>query len=527
MATADLFQTTDVPATAAPESGLLVTNHLNLMYMLAAGLVMPPAGFGSKYYRDTLGDFPGWVPLFIGKVPGEAIESSVREAGHLSPCVIEIGLAGLTGRMFAFGEDGLDEIRFPDRLRGTERVLLVPAPLPLSRIASIVFQSTDDKRACEADAGEFGNVPLALFKRRTSKPLFTRTANTPWPPAEGPEERTTPLQLPFAAGGVMAMLLRFANLGERAVRACRIAFDPDEGGALPPADDHPILAGLGAWIREGMAPLPAPASSEQDRIDLQNASQAKLFWESVQRLVEWRDAGCAGSAEAVLIEHLASAIADLDPRLRAGVGKLHDTLVSLTGLGDATASELFERHDTPLAHAMTLFFLRSDCMDLLDYESDRLAEPDWLAAAILFGVRDGWMNLPLRLRGGRELADAISHRMARLSHRLAETDLDPGEAPVRIRPLRELFGDGSAWRAGEKAAALELARALKWDCVHTRINLGPGEYKLTVRGGSTRIELPGEPRISPDVDLGRFFDLLAASRLDHGIEAKVREKLRG
>ena len=276
-----------------------------------------------------------------------------------------------------------------------------------------------------------------------------------------------------------------------------------------------------------MAPPPVPAISEQNRTGLQNASQAKLFWESVQRLVEWRDAGCAGSAETVLIEHLASATADLDPRLQSGVRKLHDTLVSLTGLGDATASELFERHDTPLAHAMTLFFLRSDCADLLDYESDRLAEPDWLAAAILFGVRDGWMNLPLRLRGGRDLSDAVSHRMARLSHRMAATGLDLGEAPPRVRPLRELFGDGSAWRAGEKSAALELARTLKWDCVHTRINLGPGEYKLTVRGGSTRIELPGEPRITPDLDLGRFFELLAANRLDHRVEAKVREKLRG
>ena len=54
MATADLFDATSVPATAkAPDSGLLVTNHLNMMYMLAAGLVMPPAGFGDKYYRDT------------------------------------------------------------------------------------------------------------------------------------------------------------------------------------------------------------------------------------------------------------------------------------------------------------------------------------------------------------------------------------------------------------------------------------------------------------------------------------------
>ena len=54
MAIADLFDATSVPATVrAPDSGLLVTNHLNMMYMLAAGLVMPPAGFGDKYYRDT------------------------------------------------------------------------------------------------------------------------------------------------------------------------------------------------------------------------------------------------------------------------------------------------------------------------------------------------------------------------------------------------------------------------------------------------------------------------------------------
>ena len=45
---------------------------------------------------------------------------------------------------------------------------------------------------------------------------------------------------------------------------------------------------------------------------------------------------------------------NLDPRLQAGVRKLHDTLASLTGLAVATASELFERHDTPLARAMTL-----------------------------------------------------------------------------------------------------------------------------------------------------------------------------
>ena len=116
--------------------------------------------------------------------------------------------------------------------------------------------------------------------------------------------------------------------------------------------------------------------------------------------------------------------------------------------------------------------------------------------------------------------------MAQMSHRIAGTGLDLGEAPARVRPLRELFGDGSAWRTGERAGALELARARKWDCVHTRINLGPGEYRLTVKGGSTHIDLPGEPGITPEVNRARFFDLLAGARLDPGAEAKVRKQLR-
>ena len=75
--------------------------------------------------------------------------------------------------------------------------------------------------------------------------------------------------------------------------------------------------------------------------------------------------------------------------------------------------------------------------------------------------------------------------------------------------------------------ALELARMQKWSCVHTRINLGPGEYRLTVRGGSTVIDLPGEPRISPEIDSERFLEYLANARLDSETEVKVRAKFRG
>ena len=539
MATVDLFPPSDAPPNAppapvqAPGSGLLVTNHLNLMYMLAAGLVMPPAGFGGKYYRDPLECFPGWVPIFLDKAPKGAIESCTREAEHLEPVIVRIDLSGTSGRVVAMGEHGSRELHFPSGLDGTERVLLVPAPLPASRIESITFRSVEDKRACEGGARDFGNVPLTDFKRAASKALFAKAPDTPWPPpsGEGPAGRETPLERPLAAGGVMAMLLRFGNLGEQAVRACRAAFDPDDGDATRREDDHLLLAGLGTWVRDGTASPPAaPADPETDRIGLQNASQARLFWPAVERLVAWRDAGRtgrAGGAEEALIDHLAAAANGLDPRLQAGVRKLHDTLASLTGLADATAGELFERHDTPLAHAMTLFLLRRDSADLFDYDPGRLSEPDWLAAAILFGVRDGWLGLPLRLRAGRALSDAVSHRMARMSHRIAGTGFDLGPAPPRVRPLRELFGDGALRRSREKSVALALARAQKWDCVHTRIGLGPGEYTLTVKGGSTFIDLPGEPRVSPEIDLGRFFESLAGARLDPGTEAKARAALKG
>ena len=510
----------------APASGLLVTNHLNLLYMLAAGMVMPPSGFGGKYYQDTLACCPGWIPLFLGKrLPGDALKLSISEAPHLRPVVAVMDLSGLSGTAATFGAEGTREFRFPDQLDGSESVLLIPAPLPVSRIRDIAFPSPEDKRTVETEALDFANVPLQDFKRKTVKTLFSKPSDKPWPPTQVPAERTVPLQAPLAGGGIMTMLFHFAHQGDLSVAACRSAFDPDDD--LAPPVNESILAGLRTWMRAGSASSPAAdmAMGPDGSARLQDAFQDFLLWGAVDRLLDWKNGGPATSAEDVLLDYLSAETPKLDARLQAGAGKLHDTLVSLTGLADATPSELFDRHETPLARAMILFFLRDRCTELLDFRNDQLREPDWLTAAILFGAREGWMGLPLPLRAVPGLADAASHRMAQMAHRIARTDLDLGTPPARARPLRELFGDGRTWSVKENAAAIELAQALKWDCVRTRITLAQGEYKLTVHGGSVHIELPGRAELDTRVDPDRFFHCLAETRVETKVEEKVRKTL--
>ena len=324
----------------------------------------------------------------------------------------------------------------------------------------------------------------------------------------------------------MAMLFLFGNLGDQAVRACRSAFDP-VGAPLVPADHGAILAGLEPWMREGAVPIPASTDAETGRTSLQNAYQGALFWGAVERLAKWREAGRAENPESVLSDYLAETSATLDPRAQAGVRKLQDTLESLTRYRGCYGHRALRAAQ----------YSPGACNDVV-LSVPRLRRPLRLPQRParrdgLAGGRNpvrvcgaGWLILPLRLRGPQDLSAAVSHRMAQMAHRLAGTELDLGDAPAMPVLLRELFGDGGDWRASERAAALELARLYKWDCVRTRINLGPGEYKLTVKRGSTYIELPGTPKIDPEIERDQFLSLLANARLDGETEAKVRRILR-
>ncbi len=513
----DLFSTASpAPSIKAGTRWLLVSNHLNLLYMLAAGLVMPPKGFGKKYYQDTLAAYPGWIPIFANEVPKAAVAISVSERNHLIPCIATMNLTSLRGKVMVIESEGrAKEISFPDELDGSEQVLLIPAPLPVNWITSIAFQSAGNKATCEADARDFGNVPLLDFKREVSERNFsTKATEVCWPPTgiSVPSSKVF-LDAPFAAGGVMAMLLHLGNLGEVGAQACRLAFDAETDVAQSITD--PLLSSLRLWVQAGQVSDTGDISSQ-------------LFWGAVIKVAACRFSDDAAMPLEVVLDYLGSAGEGLDERMKLALVKLVGDLQTIASFTDSTITEIFERHPRSFSRVMTLFFLRGKCADLLAFNHPLLTESDRIAAAILFAARDGWLGLPLQLRHLPGSQAAILHRMAAMAHRMAGTNISLGSPPSRPLPLRELFSLGpKGWSATQKNAALLLARECKWNCIQTRVSLGKGEYQMIVDGGGMHVIISGEAKaVITEVDREQFLGALASTTLSDKQDRKVRDLLK-
>ena len=520
-ATQDLFEQLKTPLIKQTPRKIVsrwqfVTNHKNLFFMLASGLFMPPEGFGKKYYRDTLAQFPGWLPLFPEVVPPTAIACVVSEEQHLIPCLLTLNLATLTGPVKVLGANGkFRDADFPQGLDGSEQLLLIPPPLPTCWIDSILLSHKEALLALESDAADYANVPLGDFKCKVSAKDFSGKSALNWPPegdeaGEFPENRAK-LALPFAAGGIMALLSHLASLDEGALHACQAAFATSAADA--PAAREPLLAPLAHWMARGEVP---------ENVDV----SARLFWEIVHQLTSNRFSAMPLAAQDVVLEELTLATGQLEEKMSLALSKLGSDLKKIaSGFSDSTVSELLERHPKPFSRALLLFFLRDNCTDFLAFQHPLLNTADRLAAAILFAVRESWLGLPLHLRDIPGLSPAVTQRMAEMAQRIGGTRLTLGIPLPRPMLLVELFRPGErGWSNVQKNAALVLARESKWPCIQTRISLGKGDYRLEVASSGLQILLSGEVKaVLSEVDQQQFLLNLEKTPIPEKLECKIRD----
>ena len=503
----------------------LATNQLNLMFMLAGGLVTGPRGFGRKYFLDPLAVAPGWIPLFAERIPTGALAQATSEGSHLLGIAAEIHLGALRGPIRALdGQGQLRELQWPDAASGDERILFIPAPLPVGWLKAILFSSKEVRAAVREQATDYGNVTIDTYRQLIKATLFRSEPGASWP-IEGltmPDRDQSPQQV-SAIGAVQALLVGLGNHGNALVEAARLLAD-SAGTASVQADD-PLLRAVRQWA-DGAG---APGEGEV---------QTRILIRTLGAIVGTRadadsgtGASCPPDTHQVVLDTLDEERQRLtEPKRQEALTRLIDDLKGLLGLGDSTTSELLKRHSRPLSRGLILFFLRQHCDDLLVMARDQplLTDQDLVVAAALFGARSGWMGLPQALRGIPGLTAATTHRMAAMAHRDQGSGLELGPTPPRVRPLLELLQPGqSGWTKRQRDGALRLARGLNWQGVlQTRISLGKGDYRLQVDGRGAHLLIDGDVKaVNTEVDSGLLFKSLAKAAIPPKLEADVRSVL--
>jgi len=522
----ELTAPSSAPRPAPRRHWLLVSNQLNLMFLLAAGLMTGPRGFGRKYYADPLTVAPGWIPLFAERIPFEVLAQATSEEAHLEALAASVDLGTLRGPVHAVDAAGRTRaLHWPDESDGEEQILFVPAPLPATWLDAILFPSKEIRAKVREQASDYANVPLAAYKQSIKAGLFGNRRGAAWPPdvsTLSPCDHA--LHRVLSVGALQGLLAGLGNRGDALVRAAALL--ADSANADDTAD--PLLRAVLLWA------IGAEPGAEAE-------IQARLLMQLLEAVVAAKVAAddnaaagerwCPPDSHQAMLAALETERQRLgEPKWQEALARLIQDLEGLLGLGDASVSELLGRHARPFSRGLILFFLRPSCGDLftLAREFTQLTDQDLLVAAALFAARGSWMELPQSVRDIPGLAAATGHRMAAMAQRLQHTGLQMGPAPPRVRPLRELLSaSDSDWSKRQRDAALTLARDMGWQTLlSTRISLGKGEYRLQVDGRGVHVVLDGDVKaVRTEVDLKRLLERLAAAQVPAKLEVRVREML--
>ncbi len=500
---------------APAKSWYMVTNQKNLFYMIAAGMIMSPQGFLEKYYQDTASTFPGYLPVFPDQVPRAAVEHSVSEKPYLLPCILNLDLAGLSGQVkIITGTGEVRDVDFPDDVDASCQVMLVPAPMPIGYLSLIVCRSSDDRVKCEKDAADFNNVDLTPYSIKPTKSSFGKLERQDWPPSVAPIQPVkVNYGMPMAAGAMMGLLANMSDFGRLAIEAGKLAFDPNT--SAPELKAYPAIAALGEWLLK------------RGEIETSDIS-GKLFWRIVNGVAASKYSAEQSNPVDVAINYLETMPSeDFDEKTRTYGQQLAKDLRGIVGLADSTVSEIFERNPKPVSRAMTLFVLREDIDGLLEFKNPKLTEADYILAAILFAAREGWIGLAKEFRRLPGLNEAVSHRMADFAHKIEGSQLQLGLPPERPKSLKELIVPAEIpMTKAQKAAALFIARELKWECIQTHITLGKGDYQLKVTGSGITLTLDGDVKtVVTEVLEGAFIKIFLETEIPEKVESEARSML--
>lgn len=532
------MNTTNSKKRSPSQARYLVTNHLNLLYMMAAGLVMEPSGFRGKHYVDSLGAIPGWIPLFRNAIPAKALDQAVSERKHLRPCVVSFDLSGVSAPVqVVSGEGKIRDANFPNLRLGKEEIgILVRAPLPLTLFSHIYFHSDEDQQIFETAAKDVSNVDLKPYPLKVEESLFRNNIDVAWPPNlprrntrqkksdqgvfPGMEKDSPQVSGPptdhhriseQALGGLLAMLYHCANRSEFGVKVFQLITTASQAADAVSIQD-PVLAELPNWLSNG-------------GVSAHSNTPTRLFWGCVNALAQ-EENSLAQPVDTVLA-YLDTQLTQLtDETYKFRLERLIADMRGILGLGGGTITDLFEHNKGSLSRPLLLFCLREHCKDLLEFSHPLLSDAEYLLAGIMFGVRDGWLRMPCEMRN-QALSAYIMSRMTDVAHQ-KQGDVFSCPKMSNPQPLRALFPVGGvSWHPIHTKVAIEIAKANKWqDCIEPIIASADGSPLDEPKQDSGKYIFSGETTSTKKIKHEVFLKHLGEwPPIDAKLELRIRDDL--
>ncbi len=444
---------------------LFPTNTNNLRMILAQGLLTSPEGF-SKYYKDSLSDFDGYLPLFNLQIPVEALNKATSEAGHLTPCILEFDLKGVSGQVKIREKESYTDIKLEsvsaDSIAEGEQ-LNFPLPMPLGCISKVIFRSKKDLEAFKKDVSTRSNVVLnnlklhhtikdsKLFEKQLKdtqselKELLKINASDSILKPEVTEcgvVSSTQVVKPnypviYAYGGLLSLLFYHAKNGKIS-HDFLTCFSKGKTSETDDSTDQFIHKFIYDFFYGDIDDsqsrnkiLKGIISSCIDSKDFKNIIIDFL------RTSDWNDK----KAEKRSIEL---------------AGKLHDYASN----SSLSTSEWFDSAKPGIEKILLMLFTREDSESFIEYQNPNItfSEHEQLLFSMFFGIRDSFIKSPSFLKKYNGLQSFVSYMMANYTH----TKMNSGISFKEIKAPKTVwqFVDGKLSKPIVKSFNLE-------SCVNT------------------------------------------------------------
>ena len=522
------------------------TNHLNLLMMLAMGMISEPKAIGKKYAQDSLSIHPGFLPLFPKPMPKSVLNYSVEQHPDLlKACILSFNKNKLGQWLNLLPHTKVpawngQNLQWLDMLQDDFNQIicvLIPTPLPIALIEKIMFQHKEDLQAYTNRLDDTNNViqhiPTTVtgteFKtikrtevvsvenlKRSLPPIASSAENQPLTMDNSSLQAnrdvpTTPLanqantevvendlskhNIPLASfanacGATLAYLSWLANTNLK-TNELLTSIKTDSVETLQDS----LLKDIGLWLTH---------NGNYHSQSMTNESFLLLM----TAIISQKSNPQFASTKDIILDQLQQ----IARRSEASLEFITD-LTSLATFPSETVLSLFGKHTKPFARSVILFFSQPDITSLWHVNQSVqfkghmiLDDMTILLATLLFAVSDGWLSLSTEVKTYANNSLTIANIMAQIAHGTSLAQDNHYLSQFNLSLLQTLLEEN--WKPAHNNLAIAIAKQYAWQCVSTKISL-PKNTQLTVEKGQVCVNFEGDDyKLITDVDKQRFFGYL-------------------